>query len=232
MAIRPWLLPFPVLGTACQHNFRLSLSPQLQPQSQLQLQLQLQHHSPALYGRARARHRHYSSTNGPQSQSQSQSQMAASSAGGRRSRGRFIVPIFGLLPFTVGIYELGHWRGRAREAFGDGAGAGAGSLLGEGIFMAPRRSKILNMPDEAPQYASLHEMMKASGFHFSLSPHISHSLLDCRLLLVRSWELILSCSVNYYIYRLYMTSKKRSGKTPLAQTKRSYYHMGTRHQRR
>ena len=62
--------------------------------------------------------------------------------------------------------------------FGDGAGS---LLRREGmIFMAPRRSsKLLNMPDEAPQYASLREMMKASGFHFSsfLPIYLTVSLL-------------------------------------------------------
>lgn len=67
------------------------------------------------------------------------------------------------------------------------------------IFMAPRRSsKLLNMPDEAPQYASLREMMKASGFHFSsfLPIYLTVSLSRLQAVVVRSWELILSCSVK------------------------------------
>lgn len=59
-----------------------------------------------------------------------------------------MIPIFTLL-LTVGVYEVGHWRGRETPN---------GSLAG--MFMAPR-SKFL-MTDEGPQYASLHDMMKVS----------------------------------------------------------------------
>lgn len=109
----------------------------------LRLFPQLQRQSPVLC-------RQYSGSDGPQTQT------AASPS---RGRGRSIIPIFTLL-LTVGVYEVGHWRGR--EALG-------GSLAG--IFMAP--SGRFLMPDEAPQYAGLREMEKVSIYDTISSLSIS-----------------------------------------------------------